>query len=129
MHGVILHFVARPMPSPENKVLAQEIRFPMNPAIGGTVAVFGTLPLHRLFVTDATINIAPDLTTKVDIVQNSVDMLCALGNPQPKAAVLSAAETVNPKIPGTLDAVLLCKMAERSQTRAHRSTSRWPSVT
>ncbi|WP_237214113.1 bifunctional enoyl-CoA hydratase/phosphate acetyltransferase [Falsiroseomonas oryziterrae] len=68
-----------------------------------------------LFVTDAAINIAPDLTTKVDIVQNAVDMLRALGNPQPKVAILSAVETVNPKIPGTLDAALLCKMADRGQ--------------
>jgi phosphotransacetylase len=68
-----------------------------------------------LFVTDAAINIAPDLMTKVDIVQNAVDMLHALGNPQPKVAILSAVETVNPKIPGTLDAALLCKMADRGQ--------------
>jgi phosphotransacetylase len=68
-----------------------------------------------LFVTDAAINIAPDLMTKVDIVQNAVDMLRALGNPQPKVAILSAVETVNPKIPGTLDAALLCKMADRGQ--------------
>jgi len=51
----------------------------------------------------------------VDIVQNALDVLRTLGNPQPKAAILSAAETVNPKIPGTLDAVLLCKTADRSQ--------------
>jgi phosphate acetyltransferase len=68
-----------------------------------------------LFVTDAAINIEPDLMTKVDIVQNAVDMLRALGNPQPKVAILSAVETVNPKIPGTLDAALLCKMADRGQ--------------
>nr|WP_170984716.1 bifunctional enoyl-CoA hydratase/phosphate acetyltransferase [Roseomonas sp. AR75] len=68
-----------------------------------------------LFVTDAAINIAPDLMTKVDIVQNAVDMLRALGNPRPKVAILSAVETVNPKIPGTLDAALLCKMADRGQ--------------
>jgi phosphotransacetylase len=68
-----------------------------------------------LFVTDAAINITPDLMTKVDIVQNAVDMLHALGNPKPKVAILSAVETVNPKIPGTLDAALLCKMADRGQ--------------
>ncbi len=68
-----------------------------------------------LFVTDAAINIAPDLMTKVDIVQNAVDMLRTLGNAQPKVAILSAVETVNPKIPGTLDAALLCKMADRGQ--------------
>jgi phosphate acetyltransferase len=68
-----------------------------------------------LFVTDAAINIAPDLTTKVDIVQNAVDMLRALGVGRPKVAILSAVETVNPKIPGTLDAAALCKMADRGQ--------------
>lgn len=68
-----------------------------------------------LFVTDAAINIAPDLMTKADIVQNAIDMLHALGNPLPKVAILSAVETVNPKIPGTLDAALLCKMADRGQ--------------
>jgi phosphotransacetylase len=68
-----------------------------------------------LFVTDAAINIAPDLMTKADIVQNSVDKLHALGNPLPKVAILSAVETVNPKIPSTLDAALLCKMADRGQ--------------
>ena len=68
-----------------------------------------------LFVTDAAINIAPDLMTKADIVQNAVDMLHALGNSLPKVAILSAVETVNPKIPGTLDAALLCKMADRGQ--------------
>ncbi len=68
-----------------------------------------------LFITDAAINIAPDLMTKVDIIQNAVDMLHALGNAAPKVAILSAVETVNPKIPGTLDAAALCKMADRGQ--------------
>lgn len=68
-----------------------------------------------LFVTDAAINIAPDLQTKVDIVQNAVDMLRALGNPAPKVAILSAVETVTPKIPTTLEAAALCKMADRGQ--------------
>src|SRR3954470_432587 len=68
-----------------------------------------------LFITDAAINIAPDLATKADIIQNAVDMLHALGNTAPKVAILSAVETVNPKIPGTLDAAALCKMADRGQ--------------
>ena len=68
-----------------------------------------------LIVTDAAINIAPDLATKADIVQNAVDMLRALGLARPKVAILSAVETVNPKIPGTLDAAVLCKMADRGQ--------------
>ncbi len=68
-----------------------------------------------LFITDAAINIAPDLKTKADIVQNAVDLLHALGNTLPKVAILSAVETVNPQIPSTLDAAALCKMADRGQ--------------
>ncbi|HYZ33602.1 MAG TPA: bifunctional enoyl-CoA hydratase/phosphate acetyltransferase [Crenalkalicoccus sp.] len=68
-----------------------------------------------LFITDAAINIAPDLPTKADIVQNAVDLLRALGAAMPLVAILSAVETVNPKIPGTLDAAALCKMADRGQ--------------
>jgi phosphotransacetylase len=68
-----------------------------------------------LFVTDAAVNIAPDLATKADIIQNAVDMLHVLGIAVPKVAILSAVETVNPKIPGTLDAAALCKMADRGQ--------------
>jgi phosphate acetyltransferase len=68
-----------------------------------------------LFVTDAAINIAPDLDTKRDIVQNAIDLCHALGLARPKVAILSAVETVNPKIPSTLDAAALCKMAERGQ--------------
>ncbi|WP_198376126.1 bifunctional enoyl-CoA hydratase/phosphate acetyltransferase [Neoroseomonas rubea] len=68
-----------------------------------------------LFVTDAAINIFPDLKTKVDIVQNAVDLLHALGVALPKVAILSAVETVNPAIPSTLEAAALCKMADRGQ--------------
>lgn len=68
-----------------------------------------------LFITDAAINIAPDLATKADIIQNAIDMLHVLGHAAPKVAILSAVETVNPKIPGTLDAAALCKMADRGQ--------------
>jgi phosphate acetyltransferase len=68
-----------------------------------------------LAVTDAAINIFPDLETKVDIVQNAIDMAHALGREMPKVAVLSAVETVTPKIPSTIDAAALCKMAERAQ--------------
>lgn len=72
---------------------------------------------HLLFVTDAAINIAPDLETKVDIVQNAIDLARTLGVETPKVGVLSAVETVNPKIPSTLDAAILSKMAERGQIR------------
>lgn len=68
-----------------------------------------------LLITDAAINIYPDLDTKRDIVQNSIDLAHALGLLQPKIAILSAVETVNPKITSTVEAAALCKMAERGQ--------------
>jgi phosphotransacetylase/acyl dehydratase len=68
-----------------------------------------------LFITDAAINIAPDLDTKRDIVQNAIDLAHALGIQSPKIAILSAVETVSGKIPSTIDAAALCKMAERQQ--------------
>ncbi len=75
------------------------------------------VPGHEetLFITDAAINIDPDLETKRDIIQNAIDLCHALGNPLPRVAVLSAVETVTPKIPSTIDAAALCKMAERGQ--------------
>ena len=68
-----------------------------------------------LFVTDAAINIQPDLETKIDILQNAIDMMIALEVENPKVAILSAVESVNPAIPSTLDAAALCKMADRGQ--------------
>lgn len=68
-----------------------------------------------LFLTDAAINIFPTLTQKRDIVQNAIDLFHCLGLGTPKVAILSATETVNEKIPSTLDATALCKMAERKQ--------------
>jgi phosphate acetyltransferase len=68
-----------------------------------------------LFVTDAAINIFPDLDTKRDIVQNAIDLHIGLGLGEPRVAILSAVEVINPKIPGTTDAASLCKMAERGQ--------------
>ena len=68
-----------------------------------------------LFVTDGGLNIYPNLTEKRDIVQNAVDMAHALGLETPKVAILSAVETVTPKIVSTLDAAALCKMADRGQ--------------
>ncbi|KUF09171.1 bifunctional enoyl-CoA hydratase/phosphate acetyltransferase [Pseudoponticoccus marisrubri] len=70
---------------------------------------------HPLLVTDAAINIAPDLKTKVDIVQNAIDLAISIGIDEPKVGVLSAVETVNPDIPSSVDAALLSKMAERHQ--------------
>ena len=68
-----------------------------------------------LLITDAAINIAPDLAIKRDIVQNAIDLAHALGINLPKVAILSAVETVNPRIASTLDAAALCKMADRGQ--------------
>ena len=68
-----------------------------------------------LFISDAAINIAPDLKTKVDITQNAIDLARVLGIECPKVAVLSAIETVNPDLPSSVDAALLAKMAERHQ--------------
>ena len=68
-----------------------------------------------LFVTDAAINIYPDLMTKRDIIQNAIDLVHALGIPNPKVAILSAVETISPKIMSTVDAGALCKMADRGQ--------------
>jgi phosphotransacetylase len=68
-----------------------------------------------LVVTDAAINIAPTLEDKVDICQNAIDLAIALGVKTPKVAILAAVETVNSKMPATLDAAALCKMAERGQ--------------
>jgi phosphate acetyltransferase len=73
---------------------------------------------HRpLLITDAAINIAPTLEDKVHIIQNAIDMAHIIGIPEPKVAILSAVETVNPKIQSTLDAAALCKMADRGQIK------------
>jgi phosphotransacetylase/acyl dehydratase len=68
-----------------------------------------------LLITDAAINIYPDLETKRDIIQNAIGLAHALGVANPKVAILSAVETVTPKIKSTLEAAELCKMAERGQ--------------
>jgi phosphate acetyltransferase len=75
------------------------------------------VPGHQdtLFITDAAINIFPDLETKRDIVQNAIDLLHSLGMKDPRVAILSAVETVTTKIPSTIEAAALCKMAERGQ--------------
>ena len=70
---------------------------------------------HALAITDAAINIAPTLEDKLHIAQNAIDLAHVIGVAEPKVAILSAVETVNPKIPSTLDAAALCKMADRGQ--------------
>ena len=68
-----------------------------------------------LVVTDAAINIAPTLEDKVDICQNAIDLVNSIGQPNPKVAILAAVESVTSKMPSTIDAAALCKMAERGQ--------------
>ena len=68
-----------------------------------------------LIITDAAVNIAPSLEEKVDIIQNAIDLAHALGAPEARVAILSAMETVNPKVPSTIEAAALCKMADRGQ--------------
>jgi phosphotransacetylase len=70
-----------------------------------------------LVVTDAAINIAPTLEDKVDICQNAIDLAIALGLEKPKVAILAAVETVTSKMPATIDAAALCKMADRGQIK------------
>jgi phosphate acetyltransferase len=68
-----------------------------------------------LLVTDAAVNIAPDVRTKADIAQSAIELAHVLGIKQPKVAVLAAVETVNPDMQATVDAAMLCKMADRGQ--------------
>jgi len=75
------------------------------------------VPTHAdtLFITDAAINIFPDLDAKRDIVQNAIDLFTQVGLGTPRVAILSAVETVTSKIPSTIEAAALCKMADRGQ--------------
>lgn len=68
-----------------------------------------------LIVTDAAINIAPTLEDKIDICQNAIDMAISIGLAHPKVAILAAVESVTSRMPATIDAAALCKMAERGQ--------------
>jgi phosphate acetyltransferase len=70
---------------------------------------------ETLFITDAAINIAPDLDAKRDIVQNAIDLYSQVGLGTPRVAILSAVETVTTEIPSTIEAAALCKMADRGQ--------------
>jgi phosphate acetyltransferase/phosphate butyryltransferase len=80
------------------------------------VFVMSVPTYHKaLIVTDAAINIAPTLEEKRDICQNAIDLARSLGRTMPKVAILSAVETVTEKIPSTIDAAALCKMADRGQ--------------
>src|SRR6185436_2562558 len=68
-----------------------------------------------LIITDAAVNIAPTLEAKVDITQNAIDLAHAMGAPEVRVAILSAMETVTSKVPSTVEAAALCKMADRGQ--------------
>jgi phosphate acetyltransferase len=70
---------------------------------------------NALIITDAAINIEPTLADKVDILQNAIDLGHALRLPEVRVAILSAMETVNPKVPSTIEAAALCKMVDRHQ--------------
>jgi phosphate acetyltransferase len=70
---------------------------------------------QAIIITDAAVNIFPTLEDKVHIIQNAIDLAHALGKARPKVAILSAMETVNPKLPTTIEAGALCKMADRGQ--------------
>jgi phosphate acetyltransferase len=70
---------------------------------------------ETLIVTDAAVNIAPTLEDKVHITQNAIDLAHAMRMPEVRVAILSAMETVNPKVPSTIEAAALCKMADRGQ--------------
>ena len=70
---------------------------------------------NALIVTDGAVNIFPTMEDKVDIIQNAIDLVHALGQPEARVAILSAMETVNPKLASTMEAAALCKMAERGQ--------------
>lgn len=72
---------------------------------------------RTLFITDAAVNIAPDLMAKRDIIQNAIDLYAGLGLGRPKVAILSAVETVTLSIPSTIEAGALCKMADRGQIK------------
>ena len=75
------------------------------------------VPGHQqpLIITDAAVNIAPDLDAKVDITQNAIDLAQAMGAPEVRVTILSAMETVTAKVPSTIEAAALCKMADRGQ--------------
>jgi phosphate acetyltransferase len=75
------------------------------------------IPGHNdpLIITDAAVNIVPSLANKVDILQNAIDLALVLGFAEVRVAILCAVETVNPKMPSTIEAAALCKMADRGQ--------------
>ncbi|MBS0640280.1 MAG: bifunctional enoyl-CoA hydratase/phosphate acetyltransferase [Acetobacteraceae bacterium] len=100
-----------------HEVMRRDSRLRTERRISHAYVMLLTSSDRPLILTDCAINIAPSLEDKVDIAQNAIDLAIALGIQKPKVAVLSAVETVTPKIQSTLDAAALSKMAERGQIR------------
>ena len=88
------------------------------------------VPSHAetLILTDAAVNIAPTLEEKVDIIQNAIDLAHVLRFQEVLVAILSAMETVNPRVPSTVEAAALCKMADRQQITGAILDGRSPST-
>jgi phosphate acetyltransferase/phosphate butyryltransferase len=98
-----------------HEVVAKETGLRTGRRISHVFAVDVPTCPRPLFLTDAAVNIAPDLAVKRDIVQNAIDLARVLGVETPRVAILSAIETVNPELASTIDAAALCKMADRKQ--------------
>ena len=98
-----------------HEVLAKETGLRTERRVSHVYLIEASTYPRPLLITDGAINIAPDLEAKRDIVQNAIDLAHVLGLARPKVAVLSAVETVNAKLPSTIDAAALCKMADRGQ--------------
>jgi phosphate acetyltransferase len=96
-------------------VIQRENRLRTNRLLSHCFLVAAPAYCRRIIISDAAVNIAPDLDQKRDIVQNAIIMARALGIAQPKVAILAAIETVNSKMPATIDAAVLAKMADRRQ--------------
>lgn len=96
-------------------VVARESGLRTSRRMSHVFAIDTPLYPRALFITDAALNISPSLEDKQDIVQNAIDLVHALGIPEPRVAILSAVETVTSSLPSTLHAAALCKMADRGQ--------------
>ena len=110
-----------PILDADSEVKAAEISVSMCRSGSAQAMMKGSLHTDELMKvamqrdTGLRINIKPEFEDKIHIVQNAIDLAHALGIPEPKVALLSAVETVNPKIPSTMEAAALCKMADRGQ--------------
>jgi phosphate acetyltransferase len=98
-----------------HEVVASETGLRTSRRISHVFAIDAPAYPRAMFITDAAVNIFPNLIDKRDIVQNAIDLVTALGIVTPRVAILSAVETVSPDIRSTIDAAALCKMADRGQ--------------